>query len=308
VTVVGVGQVGMAIAYSLLSAGTSVQLVLADIDRNKLLGEVMDFQHAGAFLQAQVTAAGAKFEGTENSDICVITAGVRQRPEESRRSLLERNGLVLKSIIPPLVKLSPNTIFIVVSNPCDTMTYLTWKLSGLPANRVIGSGTYLDSSRFRVLIAEKLKVNPQSVHGMIIGEHGDSSVPVWSTLNLTGISLGLDQAKVQQLGWEGLHKSVVESAYEVIKLKGYTNWAIGAATGTIIQQIFTDSQRILPLSTLIQGLYGIEDPVFLSVPCVLGRGGIVQILKPGLHPEEEAKFKASATEMGALIKTLSAAL
>jgi len=304
VTVVGVGQVGMACAFSILSQGTAGQLVLADIDRNKLEGEVLDLNHAGAFLHANVSKAGEQYEGTENSDICIITAGVRQREGEDRRSLLARNLAVFKSIIPLLVKLSPNTIFLVVSNPCDTLAYLTWKLSGLPKSRVIGSGTYLDSSRFRVLLAEKLKVSAQSVHGFILGEHGDSSVPVWSGLNLSGVPLGLTEETIQSGGWSTLHEQVRDSAGTVIKLKGYTNWAIGCAVSQMVSFILKDARRVLPVSTNVQGLYGIQSPVFLSLPCVIGRQGVLQIVNTPLSPTEEAKFKESAKQMAELMDTL----
>jgi L-lactate dehydrogenase len=307
VTIVGVGQVGMAIAYSILTQGSASELVLADIVKDKLKGEVLDLKQAGAFLHARVSAAGDNYEGTEGSDICVITAGVRQREGEDRRSLLERNLKVFSSIIPPLVKLSPDTLFLVVSNPCDTLAYITWKLSGLPQSRVIGSGTYLDSSRFRVNIAEKLGVSPQSVHGHILGEHGDSSVAVWSGLNVAGVPLGLTKERIEAEKWLDVHKSVIESAGTIIKLKGYTNWAIGCAVSQMVEFILNDTHRVLPLSTNVKGLYGIESELYLSVPCVLGRNGILEVLNTQLDKDEEAKFKESARQMAELISSIQVA-
>jgi len=307
VTIVGVGQVGMAIAFSILTQGSAGELVLADIDKNKLKGEVLDLRQAGAFLHARVSAAGDNYEGTENSDICVITAGVRQKEGEDRRSLLERNLRVFKSIIPPLVKLSPQTIFLVVSNPCDTLSYITWKLSGLPSSRVIGSGTYLDSSRFRVNVAEKLGVSPQSVHGFILGEHGDSSVAVWSGLNAAGVSLDLTPERIEAEKWPEVHKSVIDSAGTIIKLKGYTNWAIGCAVSQMVEFILKDTRRVLPLSTNVQGVFGIESELYLSLPCVLGRSGVIEVLKVKLDKEEEAKFKDSAKQMTDLIGSIQLA-
>jgi len=149
----------------------------------------MDLTHAGAFITSNVSAAGENYEGTEHSDLIILTAGCRQREGEDRRSLLDRNVSVFKTIVPPLVQKSPNTLILVVSNPCDTLTYITWKLSGLPASHVFGSGTYLDSSRFRVGLAKKFNVNAQSIHAWILGEHGDSSVPVWSGVTVGGLSM-----------------------------------------------------------------------------------------------------------------------
>jgi len=277
-------------AYTILSSGICAELVLCDVERDKLTGEVMDLNHAGAFLHANVTAAGPNFEGTENSDICIITAGVRQRVGEDRRSLLERNFKVFQSIVPTMVKLSPEIIILVVSNPCDALTYIAWKLSGLPSNRVIGSGTFLDSSRFRVRLAEKLGVNPQSVHGLIIGEHGDSSVPVWSGVNIAGVPLNT-------FFESNIHEAVVKSAYDIIKLKGYTNWAIGAAVSQIVHFIFMDSHRVVPITTYAKGEHGIEEDVFLSLPCVIGRNGVVRVLHTPLSEWEKSKLRESARIM-----------
>eukprot|EP01128_Nolandella_sp_AFSM9_P004742 TRINITY_DN2187_c0_g1_i1.p1 TRINITY_DN2187_c0_g1~~TRINITY_DN2187_c0_g1_i1.p1 ORF type:complete len:283 (-),score=73.69 TRINITY_DN2187_c0_g1_i1:277-1125(-) len=272
--------------------------------REKVEGEVLDFSHSGTFLTGRVTQAGENYEGTEGSDICIITAGVRQRAGESRLSLLERNVKVMKSIIPPLVAKSPDTLILMVSNPCDIMTYVAWKLSGLPKERVFGSGTYLDSSRFRVLIGESLNVSPFSVHGWIVGEHGDSSVPVWSSVSVAGIPLdSLKEGEGEHFAdsCKGLHKKVVDAAYKVIELKGYTNWAIGAAVGKIVELIFKDSRRIIPLSTCCKGLYGIESDVFLSVPVVISRAGVARSFKQPLKEEEEAALKKSASTLEELL-------
>jgi len=301
ITIVGVGQVGMACAFSILSSGLCSELVLADVERDKLTGEVMDLIHAGAFVHSKITAAAPNYEGTENSTICIITAGVRQRVNEDRRQLLERNVKVFNAIIPPLVRLSPNTIILVVSNPCDSLTYVAWKLSGLPKSQVFGSGTFLDSSRFRVILAEKLNVNPQSVHGWILGEHGDSSFPVLSGVNVSGILLH----DIMKDDWESIHKQVTSSAYEVIKLKGYTNWAIGVAVSRIVEFIFKDSRHVIPLSISAKGMYGIDSEVFLSLPCIIGRRGIVQVLDATLTEVEKAKFINSATILSKLLVTLS---
>eukprot|EP01126_Amoeba_proteus_P041131 TRINITY_DN4414_c0_g1_i3.p1 TRINITY_DN4414_c0_g1~~TRINITY_DN4414_c0_g1_i3.p1 ORF type:complete len:327 (+),score=53.39 TRINITY_DN4414_c0_g1_i3:91-1071(+) len=305
ITLVGCGAVGMACVYSILSREVVGQVVIVDVDKKKLRGEVMDLRHAGGFLHADVIAAEDDFSGTENSDIIIITAGVRQREGESRRSLLERNVAVFSSIVPPLVKKSPETLFLVVSNPCDTLTYITWKLSGLPRSSVFGSGTYLDSSRFRVAIAEKLGVNAQSVHGWIIGEHGDSSVPVWSGVNVAGINIkdAVSDFELHNSEWNQIHEKVKNSAYEVIQCKGYTNWAIGSAVSRIVECILRNERRVLPLSTLVAGVHGITSDVFLSLPCVLGQKGIIHVLEQPLSVGEREKLHKSAEEMVVLQQT-----
>uniref|UniRef100_A0A2K6F7E1 L-lactate dehydrogenase n=1 Tax=Propithecus coquereli TaxID=379532 RepID=A0A2K6F7E1_PROCO len=187
ITVVGVGQVGMACAISILGKSLADELALVDVLEDKLKGEMMDLQHGSLFLQTSKIVADKDYSVTANSKIVVVTAGVQEG--ESHLNLVQRNVNVFKFIIPQIVKYSPDCIIIVVSNPVDILTYVTWKLSGLPKHRVIGSGCNLDSARFRYLMAEKLGIHPSSCHGWILGEHGDSSVAVWSGVNVAGVSL-----------------------------------------------------------------------------------------------------------------------
>jgi len=298
VTVVGVGQVGMACAFSVLTQGIANELALVDVMADKLKGEMMDLQHGLTFLRNVKIQAGTDYSITAGSKVCIITAGARQREGESRLNLVQRNVDIFRTIIPPLVQHSPNAILLVVSNPVDLMTYVTWKLSGLPKNRVIGSGTNLDSSRFRFLLSERLNIAPSSCHGWIIGEHGDSSVPVWSGVNVAGVRLNDVNAKVGTAedpeNWAELHKKVVDSAYEIIKLKGYTSWAIGLSCASLCRSILGNQRNVFALSTFVKGVHGIEQDVFLSVPCVLGVNGITDIIKQTLNAEEIAKLQASA--------------
>ncbi|XP_006865866.1 PREDICTED: L-lactate dehydrogenase A chain [Chrysochloris asiatica] len=196
----------------------------------------------------------------------------------------------------------------IVSGKVDILTYVAWKISGFPKNRVIGSGCNLDSARFRYLMGERLGVHPLSCHGWVLGEHGDSSVPVWSGVNVAGVSLknlhpdlGTDADKEQ---WKEVHKQVVDSAYEVIKLKGYTSWAIGLSVADLAESIMKNLRRVHPISTMIKGLYGIKDDVFLSVPCILGQNGISDVVKVALTPEEEARLKKSADTLWSIQKEL----
>uniref|UniRef100_A0A182TAK4 L-lactate dehydrogenase n=1 Tax=Anopheles maculatus TaxID=74869 RepID=A0A182TAK4_9DIPT len=243
----------------------------------------------------------ADFSVSAGSRLIVITAGVRQKEGESRLDLVQRNTDILKGIIPKLVAQSPDCILLVVSNPVDILTYVAWKLSGLPKNRVIGSGTNLDSSRFRFLMSQKLGVAPTSCHGWIIGEHGDSSVPVWSGVNVAGVRLAEINPSIgtedDTEKWGDLHQQVVNSAYEVIRLKGYTSWAIGLSVASLASAILRNTYNVHAVSTLVKGEHGVDDEVYLSLPCVLGRNGVSHVVKQILTAEETKKLQASATLM-----------
>ncbi|CAD1479789.1 unnamed protein product, partial [Heterotrigona itama] len=308
VTVVGVGQVGMACAFSILSDNVSSDLVLVDVMADKLRGEMMDLQHGSAFLKNAKINASTDYSATANSSLCVVTAGARQREGETRLDLVQRNTDIFKGIIPQLVKYSPDTILLIVSNPVDILTYVAWKLSGLPKNRVIGSGTNLDSARFRFLLSQRLNIAPTSCHGWIIGEHGDTSVPVWSGVNVAGVRLrdlneniGTDK---DTENWGELHKQVVDSAYEVIKLKGYTSWAIGLSVANLASAILRNSNQVHAVSTMVTGYHGIKNDVFLSLPCTLGEGGVSSIVKQKLTEGETALLQKSADMMHDVQKDL----
>uniref|UniRef100_A0A2K6K4Z7 L-lactate dehydrogenase n=1 Tax=Rhinopithecus bieti TaxID=61621 RepID=A0A2K6K4Z7_RHIBE len=318
ITVVGVGQVGMACAISILGKSLADELALVDVLEDKLKGEMMDLQHGSLFLQTPKIVADKDYSVTANSKIVVVTAGVRQQEGESRLNLVQRNVNVFKFIIPQIVKYSPDCIIIVVSNPVDILTYVTWKLSGLPKHRVIGSGCNLDSARFRYLMAENLAFIPAaamggfwgtcSCHGWILGEHGDSSVAVWSGVNVAGVSL---QELNPEMGtdndsenWKEVHKMVVESAYEVIKLKGYTNWAIGLSVADLIESMLKNLSRIHPVSTMVKGMYGIENEVFLSLPCILNARGLTSVINQKLKDDEVAQLKKSADTLWDIQKDL----
>lgn len=308
VTVVGVGQVGMACAFSILTQNVSTDVALVDVVADKLKGEMLDLQHGSAFMKNAKVKASTDYEVTAGSKLCIVTAGARQREGESRLDLVQRNTDILKFIIPQLVKYSPNTILLIVSNPVDILTYVAWKLSGLPKHRVIGSGTNLDSSRFRFLMSQRLGVAPTSCHGWIIGEHGDSSVAVWSGVNIAGVNLrkinpaiGTDEDPEQ---WNDLHKQVVESAYDVIKLKGYTSWAIGLSVAALAAAILSNAGRIHAVSVHVKGLHGIEDDVFLSLPAVLGENGVSDVIKQTLTEEEMQRLHKSSDIMAEVQKNL----
>ncbi|CAH2985478.1 unnamed protein product [Chilo suppressalis] len=301
VTVVGVGQVGMAAVFSLLTQGVTNNIALVDVMADKLKGEMMDLQHGSAFMRNAKIQASTDYSISAGSKLCIITAGVRQREGESRLDLVQRNTDILKHIIPPLVEHSPDAIFVIASNPVDILTYVTWKISGLPKHRVIGSGTNLDSARFRYLLSERLGIAPTSCHGYIIGEHGDSSVPVWSGVNIAGVRLSDLNPKIgteaDTENWKETHEMVVTSAYEVIKLKGYTSWAIGLSLSQLARAILSNANSVHAVSTYLKGEHGIEDEVFLSLPCVLGSTGVSDVIRQPLTDSETQQLRKSAELM-----------
>lgn len=308
VTVVGVGNVGMACAQTILTQDLCDELALVDVVEEKLKGEMLDLQHAAAFLPGSKIMADTDYKVTEGSDLCIVTAGARQREGESRLALVEKNVTLFKNIIPQLVKYSPDTTLLIISNPVDALTYVAYKLSGLPPNRVIGSGTNLDSSRFRWLLADHLHVNAQNVHGYIVGEHGDSSVPLWSSVSVGGVPF-LAFLKHKQIEYTidtltELHKMVVDGAYEVIKLKGYTSWAIGYSVASLVKSLLRDQRRIHPVSVCAQGFHGIEDEVYLSLPAEIGRTGIIGVLDNPLTDDERAQLQKSAKTLTEVQKQL----
>ncbi|XP_039592294.1 L-lactate dehydrogenase A chain [Polypterus senegalus] len=308
VTIVGVGAVGMACAISILSKELVDELALVDVIEDKLKGEMMDLQHGSLFLRTPKIVADKDYSVTANSKLVVVTAGARQQEGESRLNLVQRNVNIFKFIIPNIVKYSPDCILLVVSNPVDILTYVAWKLSGFPRHRVIGSGCNLDSARFRYLMGERLNLHASSCHGWVVGEHGDSSVPVWSGVNVAGVSLkslnpdmGTEKDKEN---WKEVHKQVVDSAYEVIKLKGYTSWAIGMSVADLAQTILKNLRKVHPVSTMVKGMHHISDEVFLSVPCVLSNSGISDVVNMTLKAEEEDQLKKSASTLWAIQKEL----
>ncbi|XP_027457770.2 L-lactate dehydrogenase A-like 6A [Zalophus californianus] len=308
VSIIGTGSVGMACAISILLRGLTDELALVDVNEDKLKGETMDLQHGSPFLKMPTIVSSKDYLVTADSSLVVITAGARQEKGETRLNLVQRNVDIFKLMISSITQYSPRCKMIVVSNPVDILTYVTWKLSEFPQNRVIGSGCNLDTARFRFLIGQKLGIHSESCHGWVLGEHGDSSVPVWSGVNIAGVPLknlnsdiGTDQDPEQ---WKNVHKDVIASAYEIIKMKGYTSWAIGLSVADLTESILKNLRRVHPVSTIIKGLYGIHEEVFLSVPCILGESGIADLVKVKLTSEEQACLKKSAETLWEIQKEL----
>ncbi|VEP11829.1 L-lactate dehydrogenase [Hyella patelloides LEGE 07179] len=295
--IIGVGQVGLACAYSLLIQDCFDELILQDIAKDKVEGEVMDLLHGMPFLSPTDLKAGTVADEGRNADLVIITAGAAQKPGESRLNLVERNITIFKRILSDVVKNCPNAILLIVSNPVDIMTYATLKISGFPSSRVIGSGTVLDTARFRSLLARKLEIDARSVHAYIIGEHGDSEVPVWSTANVAGVKLvakdweNLNAAEQKELS--SIFDQVKNAAYEIIKRKGYTSYGIGLAVTDIVKAILRSQERVLTVSSLVDGLYDIHD-VCLGLPTVVNEKGIMKTVNLALNQAEEKQLQHSA--------------
>lgn len=305
--IIGAGQVGLACAYSMLIQDTIDELVLQDIDTDKVEGEVMDLVHGLPFVQPNVVKAGTVADAGRDADVVIVTAGAKQRPGESRLALVERNVEIFRSIISDIVTHCPNAILLIASNPVDVMTYVSLKLSGFPTPRVIGSGTVLDTARFRYHLAEHLELDPRSIHAYIIGEHGDSEVPVWSKVNVAG-ALFCDaewsgSPTADDAALDEIFQRVKNAAYEIIKRKGYTSYAIGLGITEIVRAILRSQRRVMTVSTLIDGLYGIDD-VCLSLPAVVDRHGATRIVNLPLSPLEEEQLRNSASVLREAVSQL----
>lgn len=299
ISIIGSGFVGSTTAFALMTGGLASKLVIVDINKDKAEGEAMDLSHGASFVKPVEITAGDYID-TKDSDIIVITAGAAQRPGETRLDLIGRNLSIFKSIIPEIVKYSPDSILLVVSNPVDILTYITYKLSGFPKERVIGSGTVLDTSRLKHALGQNYNIDPRNIHTYIMGEHGDSEIATWSLTNIAGMSfdefctnLG---AKCGECKKQEIHESVKNAAYEVISKKGATYYAVALAIKRIVEVILRDENSILTVSTMLSGEYGVDD-VYLGVPSIVGSSGVKKILEVPLNSEEFNSLKASANSL-----------
>lgn len=297
IVVIGIGAVGSTTAYTLLLRQRMDELVLIDVNKAKATGDALDMNHGLPFLgQAKVWAG--TYEDCREADIIIITAGAAQRPGETRVDLLKRNVSIFESITTEVLKYNQDGILLIASNPVDIMSYFTWKKSGWPAQRVIGSGTLLDSSRFRYLIGEKLHIDPRSIHAHIIGEHGDSELPVWSLANVAGTELSLNEEDKQDI-----FLNTRDAAYKIIEAKGATYYAIALALDRICTAILRNEAAVLNVSTLLTDYHGISD-VFLGVPCVVDRSGIREVLPLSISEQEKSLLHQSAGKLRGLIQSM----
>ena len=299
VSLVGTGLVGSSFAYALMIRGLASELVLIDVDADKATGEMMDFNHGLSFTRPMKITAGDYAE-CAGSHVVVIAAGASQKPGESRLDLLARNAAIFRQIVPEVVRHNPGGIILIATNPVDILTYVALGVSGLPPGKVIGSGTILDTSRFRFLLGQYYGVDARSVHGYIIGEHGDSEIPVWSLASIGGVRLQefapLKNKEYVQADMDALFAQVRDAAYEIIRRKGATYYAIGLGLVSIVAAILGDYRRVVSVSTLMTGQHGVHD-MCLSLPCVVGDQGVEEILTLNLDPAEETGFRRSAAKL-----------
>lgn len=296
VAIIGTGNVGVAAAYALFNQRTASEILLIDINKERARGEAMDLMH-GQLLVGNVTVRAGDYEDLKNTQVVVITAGVGQSSAgESRLELLNRNTEVFRDIIGKLDTHAPDAILIVATNPVDILTYVSQKLSNRKPERIIGTGTLLDTARFRALIGRFYDVDPQSVHAYILGEHGDSEVPIWSQANIGGKPIVDEKVMGKVLGRQQMDKIFEEAknaAYRIISLKGYTNAAIGVVIARIVKAILEDEKSVIPVSIYWKGEYGIEE-VCMSLQSVVGLEGVKNRVLPELAEEEITGLRNSA--------------
>lgn len=307
VTVVGAGSVGSSLAYACMVRGSADEVVLYDIDKDKVDAEVLDLAHGSQFARSRKVTGGADLALTADSDLVVITAGAKQHPGQTRLDLAATNAEILRTLMPALLEQSPHAVYILVTNPCDVLTVIAQRESGLPASRVFSSGTVLDSSRLRWRLAELSGVAVTSVHASIIGEHGDSEFPHWSQARIGPVALRdwlvdgkrfFDDTTLDRIADE-----VVHAAYTVIQGKGATNWAIGLSGARIVEAVLGDAKAILPVSSVLSGQEGI-DGIALSLPSVVGRNGVEQVLDVPLDAYERGRLHASAEALATTLASL----
>lgn len=296
IAVVGTGAVGSTFAFALLLSGLAAEIVLSDANERRAEGEAMDLMHAVPFARTARVWAGP-VEECRGAAVTVIAAGAAQKPGETRLDLVQKNAAIFRELVPRIAGANPDGIILVATNPVDVLAYLAFRISGLPAARVIGSGTVLDTARFRMLLAERHGVDPRSVHAHISGEHGDSEVAIWSSANIAGMPLAAYAATtgvdLDDAARDDIEQATRDAAYQIIERKGATYYAVAAGLVRIVEAVLRDQHTVLSVSSLIEDYYGIDD-VYLSLPTVLGRQGIERTLRLDLSDDEAAGLRRSA--------------
>lgn len=306
--IVGAGSVGTSLAYAALIRGSASNIALYDVNAAKAEAEVLDLAHGTQFAAAAASITGGDdIAATEGADVVVITAGAKQAPGQTRLDLAGTNVRILEDLMPRLLKRSPNAIYVLVTNPCDVLTVAAQKISGLPAGRVFSSGTVLDTSRLRWLLARRARVAVASVHASIVGEHGDTEFPAWSTATIGPIPVRnwkVDGERVFTPEYLAeTAREVTQAAYKVIAGKGATNYAIGLSGARIVEALLRDENAVLPVSTVLAGQHGISG-VALSLPSIVGRGGVHTVLEMPMDDGEVVALQHSADTLRNTLDTL----
>ncbi len=301
VAIVGAGAVGATMAYAALMRGSARTVALYDINAAKVKAEVLDLAHGIQFMPMAEVIGSDDVEVCRDADIIMVTAGAKQKPGQTRIDLAAATIGLIKKILPQLQDVAPNAVYVMVTNPVDVVTYAALKVSGLPREQLFGSGTVLDSSRLRYVLARECSVAVQNVHAYMVGEHGDSEFPLWSSATIGGVPLlewpGIDGlSPLSETRREQIADEVVSSAYRIIEGKGATNYAVGLAGSRIIEAVLNDEHRVLPVSTELRDYYGVSD-VCLSVPSVVGRNGCTERLLVPMSDSEQRRLRDSAQSL-----------
>ena len=295
VVLVGTGFVGMSMAYSMLNRGGINELVLIDIDKDKTIGEEMDLSHGLPFAPQKMVIKAGDYDECKDAQVVVITAGIAQKPGQTRLELAETNTKIMKSITKSIMASGFNGVIIVASNPVDLMTYVVSKVSGLPKNQVFGSGTVLDTARLRYLMSDYLKVSSKNIHAYIMGEHGDSSFVPWehAYVGCKKIKDVMNDNNHPMEDLEKIHKDVINAAYEIINKKKATYYGIGMSLNRLVKAVLDDENSILTVSTYLKdGQYG-QDDIYIGVPAIINSNGIRELVDLELNEEEQAKLDNS---------------
>jgi L-lactate dehydrogenase len=307
VVLIGTGAVGSSYAFAMLNQGVCEEFVLLDLNKEKSEGDAMDLNHGLPFAPSPTKIWFGDYSDCKDADLIVICAGANQKPGETRLDLVEKNSAIFKGIVEQVMASGFDGIFLVATNPVDILTYATWKFSGLPKERVIGSGTILDTARFRFLLGEYFDVDTRNVHAYIIGEHGDTELPVWSHADIAGRPIS-DWAKAKkdfkQEDLDELFVNVRDAAYHIIQRKGATFYGIAMGLVRVTKAILQNENSVLTVSAYLDNKYG-QDDVFIGVPAVVNRSGIREVVEISLTAEEQEKFKHSSEVLKKVTKTIS---
>jgi len=305
VVIVGAGAVGSTFAFALEISGLANEIVLIDIDQKRALGQAMDLNHGLPFVRPVQIYVG-DYSDCEDAAVIAVTAGVPRRPGESRRDLAQRNDAIIRDVVTQVTRYNRDGMLLIVSNPVDVLAYRAWQYSGFPAERVIGSGTVLDTARFRYLLSEHFGIDARNVHAYIVGEHGESELALWSSARVAGLPLpefcrvSGHAYKPEEL--EQIFQEVKNAAHQVIEYKGATYYGIGLALVAIVEAILRDQRTILPVSHLMEGEHGVSG-VFLSLPTIIGRE-TTRVVSAQMNRAEEEAFRRSAEELHKVIAGL----
>lgn len=295
VVLIGAGDVGVAYAYALVNQGTVDHLAIIDIDEKKLEGNVMDLNHGTVWAASNTRVSKGTYQDCADAAMVVICAGAAQKPGETRLQLVDKNMKIMKSITNDIMASGFDGIILVASNPVDVLTYAVWKFSGLPKNQVLGSGTILDSARFRYMLSQRYEVAPTSIHAYIIGEHGDTELPVLSSATIAGVSMRkkLEQTPGLNEELEEIFEQTRDAAYKIIDAKGSTSYGIGMGLARITRAIMHNQDVALPVSALLEGQYGHED-IYIGTPAIINRTGVGRVVELELTDHEQERFNHSA--------------